>query len=186
MLGTIKFVNSSVNDNSTRRLDHCNIIALCRYDVPHSKVELQTEFKSLTAAHLGSNINQHVEWTARSTFIISSMSVYAPHLVQSVLLHLFKHRGADNAHWISKDKMAAAAVEWELTARISVKISRIWEFRVIMGIMIGLLECCSSNTVGAGRMITSNPCYARVLTESFGMLHRVLDEQHPRSPVIIS
>ena len=33
--------------------------------------------------------------------------------------------------------------------RISVKISRICEFRVIMGIMTGLLGCCSSSTVGS-------------------------------------
>ena len=31
--------------------------------------------------------------------------------------------------------------------RISVKISRICEFRVIKGIMIGLLGCCSSSTL---------------------------------------
>ena len=29
--------------------------------VPHSEVELQTEFKSFTAAHLGSNTNQHTD-----------------------------------------------------------------------------------------------------------------------------
>ena len=33
--------------------------------------------------------------------------------------------------------------------RISVKISRICEFRVIMGIMTGLLGCCSSSTLGS-------------------------------------
>ena len=32
---------------------------------------------------------------------------------------------------------------------ISVKISRICEFRVIMGIMTGLLGCCSSSTLGS-------------------------------------
>ena len=35
------------------------------------------------------------------------------------------------------------------TVRISVKISRICEFRVIMGIMTGLLGCCSSSTLGS-------------------------------------
>ena len=29
MLGTINFVDKSINDNSVRRLDHCDIIALC-------------------------------------------------------------------------------------------------------------------------------------------------------------
>ena len=33
--------------------------------------------------------------------------------------------------------------------RISVKILRIWEFRAIMGIMTGLLGCCSSSTLGS-------------------------------------
>ena len=66
MLGTIKFVDKSVNDNSARRSDHCDIIALrsgfgVATDVPHSEDELQTEFKSFTAAHLGSNTNQHTD-----------------------------------------------------------------------------------------------------------------------------
>ena len=59
MLGTIKFVDKSVNDDNTRRLDHCDFIALgsgfgVPTGVPHSEVELQTEFKSFTAAYLGS------------------------------------------------------------------------------------------------------------------------------------
>ena len=33
--------------------------------------------------------------------------------------------------------------------RISVKIPRICEFRVIMGIMTGLLGCCLSSTLGS-------------------------------------
>ena len=37
--------------------------------VPHSEVELQTEFKSFTAAHLGSNTNQHTDWTLGTTYI---------------------------------------------------------------------------------------------------------------------
>ena len=58
ILGTIKFVDKSVNDNGMRRLDHCDVIASgsrlgVPTGVPHSEVELQTEFKSFTAAHLG-------------------------------------------------------------------------------------------------------------------------------------
>ena len=57
--------------------------------------------------------------------------------------HLLNYRGGDNAPWIFKNKIAAAAVQWELYAvRISVKIWRICEFRVIMG---------------AGWIITSKP-----------------------------
>ena len=36
-----------------------------------------------------------------------------------------------------------------------------------------------------GEWLRQNPRYARVLTASFALLPRVLDEQHPRSPVII-
>ena len=62
MLGTIKFVDKSVNDNSARRLDHCDVIASrSGFSVPHNEVVLQTEFKSFTAAHLGSNTNQHTD-----------------------------------------------------------------------------------------------------------------------------
>ena len=63
--------------------------------------------------------------------------------------------------------------------RISVKISRICEFRVIMGIMTGLLGCCSSSTLGS----RAND-YVKTLA-SFALLPRVLDKQHTRSPVII-
>ena len=161
-----------------RRLEHCDVIALrsgfgVATDVPHSEVELQTEFKSFTTAHLGSNTNQHTYWTLRGTCIKSSRSVYAPHLVQSVRLHLFKYRGGDNAHWVSKcngrcrdrTRVAISRVQclnhWAIkvperrrfsescVVRISVKISRICEFRVMMGIMTGLLGCCLSSTLGS-------------------------------------
>ena len=117
MLGTIRFVDKSVNDKSARRLYHCDVIASrsgfgVATEVPHSEIELKTEFKS--AAHVGSNTNQHTDWTHGGTCIISSRSIYAPHLVQFVRLHLSKYRGGDNAHWISKSKMAATAVQGEL------------------------------------------------------------------------
>ena len=132
MLGTIKFVDKSVNDNSARRLDHCDVIASrsgfgVPNGVPQSQVGLQTEFKSFTAALLGSNTNQHPDWTLGVTCIWSSRSVYAPHLVQSVRLLLFKYRGGDNAHWISKNKMAATVVQWELCgANFRENIANLW------------------------------------------------------------
>ena len=55
--------------------------------VLHSEVELQTELKSITAAHLGSNTNQHTDSTVGGTCIKSSRSVYDTHLV-SLRLHL--------------------------------------------------------------------------------------------------
>ena len=93
----------------------------------HSEVELQTEFNSFTAAHLGSNTNQHnqhTDWTVRGTCIKFSRSVYAPHLVQSLRLHLFKYRGGDNAHWISENKMG---IQWELCGtNFSENIANLW------------------------------------------------------------
>ena len=78
MLGTIKFVDKSVNDNIARRLDHCYVIYVASRSgfrvpigVPHSEVELQTEFKSFTAAHLDqTQINtrtEHLEAYASNT-----------------------------------------------------------------------------------------------------------------------
>ena len=66
MLGTMKFVDKNVNDDSACRLDHCDVIASrsgfgVTTDVLHSEVELQSEFKSFTAAHLASNTNQHMD-----------------------------------------------------------------------------------------------------------------------------
>ena len=84
MLGTIKCVDKSVSDNIAHRLDHCDVVALrsgfgVPTGVPHNKAELKTEFKSFTAAHLGSNTNQHTAWTLGGTYIRSSRSVYVPH-----------------------------------------------------------------------------------------------------------
>ena len=74
MLGIIEFVDKNVNDDGAPRLDHCDVIASRRgfgvlTDVPHSEVELQTEFKSFTAAHLASNTNQHMDWAPGGTCI---------------------------------------------------------------------------------------------------------------------
>ena len=75
----------------------------------------------LSLSHLQQLILDQTQTNARiehlevgCTCIKSNRSVYAPHLVQSVRLHLFKYRGGDNAQWISKNKMAAMAVQWEL------------------------------------------------------------------------
>ena len=88
MLGTIKFVEKSVNDNSARRLDHCDVIASrsgfgVLTGVPQNEVELQTEFKSFTAAHLGSNTNQHdtflsnLDFKHHPVYSVSSIQFYA-------------------------------------------------------------------------------------------------------------
>ena len=92
MLGTVKFVDKSINEKSARRLDHCGVIASPgEVRSAHSEVELQTEFESFTAFHLGSNTNQLIDWAVGGTCIISSRSVYAPHLVQFLRMNLFKY-----------------------------------------------------------------------------------------------
>ena len=152
----------------------------------HSEVKLQTELKSFTETHLGSNTNQHTNWTVGGTCIQSSRSVYAPHLLQPMWLHFFKCRGGDNAHWISKNKMATMVVQYELWGtNFHMNITNLW------------VSCYNGNNDRSARVLfvqhpreqgewlCQNPLYARVLTASFTMLPRVLDEQHPRSPVII-
>ena len=123
--------------------------------------------------------------TWRHTHLIQQVSVCPP-LVQSVRLLSFKYRGGDNAHWISKNKMAATAVQWELCgANFRENIANLW------------VSCYNGNNDRSARVLfvqhpreqgewlRQNPRYARVLTASFALLPRVLDEQHPRSPVII-
>ena len=191
MLGTIKFVDKSVNDNSPCRLHQCDIIASrsgCGVPtvVPHSEVELQNEFKSFTAAHLGPNTNQRMDWTLGGTCIKSSRSVYALHLEQSVWLHLFKYGGGDHAHWISKNKIAMTAVQWELCGtNFHENIANLW------------VSCYNGNNDQSARVLFiqhlreqgewlhQKPRYARALTASFALLPQLLNEQHPRSPVII-
>ena len=119
------------------------------------------------------------------THLIQQVSLCPP-LVQSVRLLSFKYRGGDNAHWISKNKMAATAVQWELCgANFRENIANLW------------VSCYNGNNDRSvrvlfvqhpreqGEWLRQNPRYARVLTASFALLPRVLDEQHPRSPVII-
>ena len=167
MLWTIEFVDKSVNDNSARRLDRCDVIASrngfgVSTGVPHSEVEIQTEFKSFITAHLGSNTNQHTDWTLGGTCIKSSGSVYAPHLVQFVRLLLFKYRGGDNAHCISRNNMTATAVQCELCGtKCRENISNLW------------VSCCNGNDDRSARVLFvqhpreqgecyhQNPHYAR-------------------------
>ena len=139
----------------------------------HSEVELQTEFKSCIAAHLGSNTNQQTDWTLGGTCIKSSRSVYAPHLVQSVRLLLFKYKGGDNAHWLSKNKMAATAVQWELcSTNLRENIANLW------------VSCYNGNNDRSARVLfvqhhreqgewlRQNPRYARVLRSGFDCIIR--------------
>ena len=58
-------------------------------------------------------------------------------------LLLFKYRGGDNARWIPRTRWPRL----RFSESYAVRISRICEFRVIMGIMTSLLGCCWSSTL---------------------------------------
>ena len=90
-----------------------------------------------------------MNWTVGGTFVKSSRSVYSPHLLQTVLAFIQSQRG-----WQCSLDFLRTIWSWRrfsesYAAQISVKISRICEFRVIMGIMTGLLGCCPSSTIGS-------------------------------------
>ena len=85
------------------------------------------------------------------------------------------------------NKMAATVVQWELCGtNFRENIANLW------------VSCYNgSNDQSArvlfvqhpreqGEWLRQNPRYVRVLTASFALLSRVLDEQHLRNPVIIS
>ena len=184
MLGIIKFVDKSVNDYSSHRLDHCDVIALCsRFGVPtgvpHSEVEPRTEFKSFTAAHLGSNTNQHTDWTLGGKCIKSCRSVYAPHLVQSMWLHIFSTEGVTMLTGFSRTRWP----RWQFSEGSALRNSR----ENIVNLWV---SCYNGNNDRSaweqGEWLRQNPRYALVLTASFALLPWVLDEQQPRSLVIIT
>ena len=55
---------------------------------------------------------------------------------------LFKYTGGDNAHWISKNKMAATAVQWELCdTNFHENITNLW------------VSCCNGNNDRSARVL---------------------------------
>ena len=154
MLGTIIFVDKSVNDNSARRLYHCDVIASCSgfgvaTGVSHREVELQTEINSFTAAHLAqTQTNTRIELLEAHSS--NPAGQYMPFISYSPCDCIYLSTegvtiltGFPGTIWPRRWFSESCAV------RISVKISRICEFRVIMGIMTGMLVCCSSGTPGS-------------------------------------
>ena len=128
MLGSIKHLDKSINDNSARRLDHYDVIASrAGFGVPHSEIELQTEFNTFIATHWGSNTNQHMDWAVGGTRIKPIRSVYASNSMLSVRLQLFKYRGSADAQWISMNKWPRWQVQREVCATIfSENIEDLW------------------------------------------------------------
>ena len=86
---------------------------------------------------------------------------------------------------ISKNKMAATAVQWAMRYENSVKISRLWVSYYNGNNDRAARVLFVQHPREQGEWLRQNPRYARVLTASFALLPRVLDEQHPRSLVII-
>ena len=152
--------------------------------MPHAKVELQTEIKSFTAAHLGSNINQHVDWTVGGTLVKSNRTVYAPDLVKSVLCIYLNIEGV-------------TMLTGEQDGRGDGSVIALCGMNFRENIANLRVSCYNQNNDRCaqvlflqhpreqGKWLRQNPHYAQVLTASFALLPRVLDEQHPGSPVII-
>ena len=80
--------------------------------------------------------------------LIQQVSLCPP-LVQSVRLLSFKYRGVTMLTGFPRTRWPRLRFSESYAVRISVKISQICEFRVIMGIITGLLGCCSSSTLGS-------------------------------------
>ena len=128
----------------------------------------------LSLSHLQRLIWDQTQMNTRTlggTCIKFSRSVYAPHLVHSVRLLLFKYRGGDNAHWIFNNKMAATAVQWELCGtNFRENIANLW------------VSCYNGNNDRSARVLfvqhpreqgewlRQNPRYAQFLTASFALL----------------
>ena len=113
MLGTIKSVDEGVNDNSARKLDYCDVIASRSVAGSVCPLVCHTAKLNSKLSYLQQLIWDQTQTNTRIEHLkthASNPAVYAPNIVQSVRLHLFKYRGCDNAHWISKNKMAATAV----------------------------------------------------------------------------
>ena len=154
MLGTIRFVYKGVNDNSVRRLDHCDFIALrsgsvcplvCCTEKLNSKLSLnhlqqliwdQTQTNT-RIEHLG-HMHQFQQVIFCPSFsTIRSIAFHSSTAVVTMLTEFTKTR------WPRRRFSESYAVQ------SSMKISGICEFRVIMGIMTSLLGCCSSSTLGS-------------------------------------
>ena len=91
MFGIIKFGDKSINDSSARWLDHRDVIASCS-EVRRAAQQSWTPNRDqiIYSSSFGVNHKPTRELHSWSPFVKCSRSVYAPHLVQSVLLPLFK------------------------------------------------------------------------------------------------
>ena len=186
MLGKIKFVNKSVSDNSAGRLDHCDVIGSCGgfgvpTGVPRSEVELQTEFAAVICSSLfGTNHKPtHGLNTWRHMHQIQQVSL-CPSFSTILAIHLFKYIEGDNAHWISRNEMAATAVQWELCGtNFRENIANLW------------VSCYDGNNDrsarGQGELLRQNPrnFLKKLLTQFISYLACLLTPIHFRVPSLI-
>ena len=132
--------------NGGRKLDYGDIIASL---VPRADKNDTPNKTSFTASHWGKTPAVCYIWI-ESMDIKPSSSVYAPYLIHPCYCSYWSTEGGDNAQWNfrQQDGRDDTFNESYVTGN-SVKISRICEFCVIMGIMVGLLGCCSSSTLAS-------------------------------------
>ena len=106
--------------------------------VPHNEVEPQTEFNSFTAAHLGSNTNQHGLTSWRHMHKIQQVSLCPSFSTICAIAFIQVQRGWKGSLDFPEQD---GGFSESYVVRISVQISRICEFRVNMGKITGLLGC---------------------------------------------
>ena len=152
-LGRSNLLKKSANHNSAHILDHCDVIASrsgfgVPTGVPHSKVDLQTEFKVIYSSLIGIKHKPTRIEHLGGTCIKSCRLDYAPQYnpfdpIYSSTEGVAMFTRFPRTRWPWRQFNESYAV------RICVKISRICEFRVIMGIMTSLLGGCSPSTLGS-------------------------------------
>ena len=128
MLGTIKFVDKRVKDNSVRRLGHCDVIASC------SKVWCAAQ----CMVKLNSKPN------------LSQLQQFMPLIWHNLCdCSYLNTKGVTMLTGFPWTRWPWRRFSESYSIQISTKISRICECRVIMGIMTRLLGCCLCSALGS-------------------------------------
>ena len=119
---------------------HCDFKASCS-EVPCAR--WCASQRSWTPCHL-----QQLIWEQTNTRIerlgahaSNSAGRFMPLVYYNMWDCIFKYRRGENAHWMSKNKMAAMAVQWGLCVT-NFRENMANLFHVIMGTLTGLFWCC--------------------------------------------
>ena len=153
MLGTIKFVDKRVKDNSMHRLGHCDVIA------SRSKVWCAAECTvKLNSKPNLSHLQQLIWDETQTNTWIEQLDTHASNPAGQ-FMPLIWHNPCDCSYLNTKGVTMLTGFPWtrwpwrrfseSYNIQISTKISRICERRVIMGIMTRLLGCCSCSALGS-------------------------------------